>query len=62
MNNAKDKLILICMLISGLALAGAVIGMIAHLSDTMIRICGGVMLIAMVILVYNLGKKMKTKD
>ena len=62
MKSAKDKMILICTFVCGLSLAGVIIGMIAHLSDTLIRICGAVMLVAMVILAYNYAKKMKPKD
>ncbi len=59
--NDKNKIIgLLFMIIGGLALLGVIIGMIAHLSDTMIRICGGVLVVSMVTVAYNAAKIMKS--
>ncbi len=60
MNEKNRKTGLLFMIIGGLALLGIIIGMIAHLSDTMIRICGGVLVVSMVTVAYNFAKIMKS--
>ena len=60
MNFRGTKLDLIFLFICGLALVGILVGMLAHLSDTVIRICGGVMLVAMVVLAYRVTKAWKS--
>ena len=57
----KNKIAQISMFVCGLSLLGVVVGMIAHLSDTMIRICGGVLLVSMIIVAYHFAKFMKGK-
>ena len=60
MNEKNKKIGLLFMIIGGLALLGVLVGMIAHLSDTLIRICGGVLVISMVVVAYNTAKVMKS--
>ena len=60
MNGKNKKTGLIFMIIGGLALLGVLVGMIAHLSDTLIRICGGVLVVSMVVVAYNVAKIMKS--
>ena len=60
MNGKNKKTGLIFMIIGGLALLGVLVGMIAHLSDTLIRICGGVLAVSMVVVAYNTAKVMKS--
>ena len=57
----KNKIAQISMFVCGLSLLGVVVGMIAHLSDTMIRICGAVLLVSMIIVAYHFAKFMKGK-
>ncbi len=57
----KNKIAQISMFVCGLSLLGVVVGMIAHLSDTMIRICGTVLLVSMIIVAYHFAKFMKGK-
>ena len=62
MNGMKNKIELICMFICGLSLLGAAIGMLADLTDTMLMICGIVMFVSMVILVYKNSKIIRSKN
>ena len=62
MNGIKDKVFFISLFVCGLSLLGVIIGMIAHLSDPFIRICGTVMLVAMIVLVYKITRFQKSKN
>ena len=61
MKDKKDVILLISMLLGGLSLLGVLIGMAAHLSDTLIRICGMVMLASMLVIAYRISKHLKSK-
>ena len=61
MKEKKDVILLVSVLLCGLSLLSVIIGMAAHLSDTMIRICGIVMLASMLAVVYRVSKFMKGK-
>ena len=59
MKDKKDVILLISVLLGGLSLLGVLIGMAAHLSDTLIQICGMVMLASMLIIAYRISKHLK---
>lgn len=61
MKDKKDVILLISVLLGGLSLLGVLIGMAAHLSDTLIQICGMVMLASMLIIAYRISKHLKSK-
>ncbi len=61
MKEKKDVILLVSVLLCGLSLLCVIIGMAAHLSDTMIWICGIVMLASMLAVVYRVSKFMKGK-
>ena len=62
MNEKTKKIALICIIVGGLALTGVIIGMIARLSDTVIKICGAITLVCMIALACFFVKAMKGKN
>ncbi len=61
MKDKKDVILLISVLLGGLSLLGVLIGMAAHLTDTLIQICGMVMLASMMVIAYRISKHLKSK-
>ena len=61
MKDKKDVILLISALLGGLSLLGVLIGMAAHFSDTLIQICGMVMLASMLVIAYRISKHLKSK-